>query len=106
MIRTLDVNLFYLAFVFYTISTLIYLLTFWKSTGKLASIGSIILRAGFVLQVAGLVIRAINAHFMPVTNMYESLNFFSCAIGFSYFRWFFSFWLFLHCHRLQKRFCP
>jgi cytochrome c-type biogenesis protein CcsB len=84
MINTLDVNLFYIAFVLYTVSLFIYLLTFWKKNGKLASAGSKLLIAGFALQFAGLVIRAVNASFMPVTNIYESLNFFSCAIVLAY----------------------
>ena len=84
MINTLDVNLFYLAFVFYTIALFIYLISFWKKEGPLASAGTLILRAGFVIQVAGLIVRGLNARFMPVTNMYESLNFFSCAIVLAY----------------------
>lgn len=80
MSQTLDVNLFYTAFVCYGASMFIYLLTFWKRTGKLALAGSVILVAGLLLQVIGLIVRGAQAKFMPITNMYESLNFFSAAI--------------------------
>ena len=84
MDQTLDVSLFYMAFVCYAVSMLVYFCTFWKKSGLSVVIGSLILRIGFVLQFAGLVIRTANARFMPVTNMYESINFFSCAIVLSY----------------------
>ncbi len=84
MNQTLDINLFYLAFICYTAAMLVYIFTFWKKTGAVVRTGSLILIAGFILQVIGLVVRAVNARFMPVTNMYESLNFFSCAIVLSY----------------------
>ena len=84
MNQTMDVNFFYLAFVCYTVAMLIYFLTFWKKAGTLVVAGSFLLWAGFVFQVIGLVIRTFNAKFMPVTNMYESMNFFSCAIVLSY----------------------
>jgi len=84
MNQTLDINLFYLAFICYTVAMLIYMFTFWKKTGGLVKAGSFILWAGFILQLIGLVVRAFHARFMPVTNMYESLNFFSCAIVLSY----------------------
>lgn len=80
MMPTLDVHLFYLAFIFYSVSMFIYFLTFWKRTGILASAGNVFLLAGFGFQLAGLVLRGLNAHFMPITNIYESLNFFSAAI--------------------------
>ncbi|MFC1693101.1 c-type cytochrome biogenesis protein CcsB [Candidatus Latescibacterota bacterium] len=81
---TIDVNLFYIAFVCYSVSMFIYFFTFWKRTGKAALIGRTILVIGFLFQVIGLVIRSVNARFMPVTNMYESMNFFSCAIVLAY----------------------
>ena len=84
MNQTMDVNFFYLAFVCYTVAMLIYFFTFWKKAGTLVVAGSFLLWAGFVFQVIGLVIRTFNAKFMPVTNMYESMNFFSCAIVLSY----------------------
>ena len=84
MNQTMDVNLFYMAFVCYTVAMLIYFLTFWKKAGITAKAGYLILWAGFIFQFTGLVIRTFNARFMPVTNMYESLNFFSCAIVLSY----------------------
>lgn len=84
MMQTTDVNLFYTAFICYGVSMLICLLTFWKRTGALSTSGNIILLAGLVFQVAGLVIRGISARFMPITNMYESLNFFSAAIVLAY----------------------
>jgi cytochrome c-type biogenesis protein CcsB len=80
MTQTMDVNIFYLAFVCYTLAMVISFLTFWKKEGPLVSAGRIILLAGFGFQLAGLVIRGVNAHFMPVTNMYESINLFSAAI--------------------------
>jgi cytochrome c-type biogenesis protein CcsB len=81
---TTDVNLFYLAFIFYTFSILIYFFTFWKNDSKAAKVGSVLLVIGFILQLAGLIIRTIKAQFMPVTNIYESLNFFSWAIVLAY----------------------
>ncbi len=84
MNNPMDVSLFYIAFVCYGAAMLISFLTFWKQTGRLASTGSIILLAGFGFQVAGLIIRGVTARFMPVTNMYESLNFFSAAIVLAY----------------------
>lgn len=84
MSQTMDVNLFYMAFICYTIAMLIYFLTFWKQAGIIVKAGSLLLWAGFVFQVTGLVIRTLNARFMPVTNMYEALNFFSCVIVLSY----------------------
>ncbi len=80
MSQTIDVNLFYLAFVFYTVSMLIYFFTFWEKTGTVARISIILLVVGFLFQFTGLVIRSITAKFMPVTNMYESLNTFTCCI--------------------------
>lgn len=84
MMPTMDVHLFYLAFVCYGVSMLINFLTFWKRTGILASAGNVILLAGFGFQLAGLIFRGITARFMPITNMYESLNFFSAAIVLAY----------------------
>jgi cytochrome c-type biogenesis protein CcsB len=84
MHQTIDVNLFYLAFICYTASMLIYFLSFWKREGKLALTGNFLLLGGFAFQVAGLFIRGVQARFMPVTNMYESLNFFSAAIVLAY----------------------
>jgi cytochrome c-type biogenesis protein CcsB len=63
---------------------LIYFFTFGKQTGTAVMIGRGVLLSGFVIQVAGLVNRSVNARFMPVTNMYESLNFFSCTIVLTY----------------------
>lgn len=80
MPQSLDVSLFYLAFVCYGAAMLIAFLTFWKQESALSRTGKIILIAGFALQTLGLVLRGIEARFMPVTNMYESLNFFSAAI--------------------------
>ncbi len=84
MEQTIDVNFFYIAFICYTITMLLYFFSFWKSAGVLAKTGKILLGIGFVFQVVGLVIRTVNARFMPVTNMYKSLNFFSCVIVLSY----------------------
>lgn len=81
---TVDVNLFYISFVCYTVSMLVYIFTFWKKGGMAASVGRGILLVGFLFQVAGLVVRSVNARFMPVTNMYESLNFFCSAIVLGY----------------------
>jgi cytochrome c-type biogenesis protein CcsB len=81
MMQSMDVNLFYLAFICYTLAMLVHFLTFWKRGGAFASAGSIILLAGFGFQCAGLVIRGIGARFMPITNIYESLNFFCAAIA-------------------------
>ena len=36
MSQTLDINLFYTAFICYGVSMFIYFLTFWKRMGKLA----------------------------------------------------------------------
>jgi len=82
--QTIDVNFFYAAFICYAVSILVYIFTFWKKSGLAVTIGSLVLRIGFLLQFAGLVIRTINARFMPVTNMYESINFFTCAIVLAY----------------------
>jgi cytochrome c-type biogenesis protein CcsB len=84
MTQSFDINLFYLAFVLYTVSMLIYLFTFWKRSGTAASVGKMVLAAGFVAQFSGLVIRTFSAKFMPVTNMYESLNFFTAVIVLAY----------------------
>ncbi len=80
MDNTLDVTLFNYTFICYLAAMLIYLMSFWKERGKAATLGKVFLVAGLAMQVAGLVIRSVNARFMPVTNMYESLNFFSCSI--------------------------
>ena len=84
MMPTMDVHLFYLAFICYGVSMIVYFLTFWKRTGILASAGNVILLAGFGFQLAGLIFRGITARFMPITNIYESLNFFSAAIVLAY----------------------
>lgn len=80
MNQTIDINLFYLAFVCYFAAMLIYFFSFWKRTGVMVTAGKLVLLAGFALQVVGLVTRSVAARFMPVTNMYEALNFFSCVI--------------------------
>jgi cytochrome c-type biogenesis protein CcsB len=80
MNQLIDVNLFYGAFVCYGISMVIYFLSFWKRTGKLAVAGNMILLFGLIMQIIGLVIRGTAAQFMPITNIYESLNFFSAVI--------------------------
>ena len=76
MNQTIDVNLFYIAFICYAVSMFIYFFTFWKRTGTMVIAGRIVLLVGFLFQVTGLIMRIFNARFMPVTNMYESLNFF------------------------------
>ena len=63
MSQTIDVSLFYTAFVCYAVSMLIYFLTFWKRTGTIIIIGRIVLLSGFLFQVAGLILRTINASF-------------------------------------------
>ena len=83
--QNLDINLFYLAFICYTAAMLVYLFTFWKKDGGIVTIGKAVLAVGFILQIVGLVYRSVQARFMPVTNMYESLNFFSAAIVCAYF---------------------
>jgi len=82
--QTIDVNLFYISFICYAVAMLIYFFTFWKRSGATVLVGRTILMIGFAFQAAGLVIRTVHARFMPVTNMYESLNFFSCAIVLAY----------------------
>jgi cytochrome c-type biogenesis protein CcsB len=82
--QTIDVNLFYLAFICYAAAMLLYFLTFGKKTGRLVSTARLVLVIGLSVQIIGLVIRAVNARFMPVTNMYESMNFFSCSIVIAY----------------------
>jgi len=84
MPHTIDVNLFYLAFICYTISMFFCFFTFWKKAGRSVLAVRIVVRIGFFFQVVGLIVRSIHAQFMPVTNMYESLNFFSCAIVLAY----------------------
>ena len=84
MNQALDINLFYLAFICYSVAMLMYIFTFWKKTGMAVKASSFILWTGFVLQIIGLVLRSVKAGFLPVTNMYESMNFFSCAIVLSY----------------------
>jgi cytochrome c-type biogenesis protein CcsB len=84
MNQTMDVSLFYIAFVCYTTAMLVYFFSFWKKTGAMAKIGKLLIIAGFTAQVVGLVIRTYNSKFMPVTNMYESLNFFTCTIALAY----------------------
>jgi cytochrome c-type biogenesis protein CcsB len=80
MTGSIDVNLFYSAFVVYSIAMVVYFGSFWKKEGKAVKTGKGLLLVGFIVQLAGLAIRSVNARFMPVTNMYESLNFFSAAI--------------------------
>ena len=80
MNQTIDIQLFYLTFVCYFAAMLLYFFSFWKEKGAIVTVGKMILAIGFMLQFVGLVIRSVTARFMPVTNMYESLNFFSCAI--------------------------
>jgi cytochrome c-type biogenesis protein CcsB len=89
MNQLIDVNLFYSAFIAYGVSMLIYFLSFWKRTGVLAQAGNIILLLGLTMQIIGLVIRGTTAQFMPITNIYESLNFFSAVIilGFLFVEW-------------------
>lgn len=84
MNQTMDVNLFYIAFVCYTVTMFVYFFSFWKKAGVMAKTGNILLITGFVFHVTGLIIRTYNAGFMPVTNMYESINFFSCVIVLAY----------------------
>ena len=84
MSQTVDVDLFYIAFICYTVAMLITFFTFWKKTGKAAVFGHIILLVGLIFQVVGLVIRSYHARFMPVTNMYESMNLFSSLIVLAY----------------------
>lgn len=80
----IDISLFYFAFICYTAAMLIYIFTFGRRGGVATSAGRAILVIGFLSQFAGLVIRSAEARFMPVTNMYESLNFFSWAIVLGY----------------------
>jgi len=84
MTRTMDVNLFYIAFVCCAAAMVLYILTFWKKGGKAVAAGRILLVLAFAFHASGLVIRSMHARFMPVTNMYESLNFFSCVILLAY----------------------
>lgn len=84
MIQSFDVNLFYGAFILYSCAMLVYFVSFWKKSGLFVTTGTVVLRLGFLVQLIGLVLRTVQAKFMPVTNMYESLNFFSCAIVLSY----------------------
>jgi cytochrome c-type biogenesis protein CcsB len=84
MNQLIDVNLFYGAFICYGFSMVTYFLSFWKRTGKLALAGNIVLLLGLVMQIIGLFTRGMAAHFMPITNIYESLNFFSAVIVISF----------------------
>ncbi len=84
MEQTLDVSFFYLAYVCYTAAMLVYFFSFWKKTGVMVNIGKALILVGFAIQLIGLVIRIYYSKFMPVTNMYESLNFFTFSIVCAY----------------------
>ncbi|MFC1490510.1 c-type cytochrome biogenesis protein CcsB [Candidatus Latescibacterota bacterium] len=84
MNQTMDVSLFYIAFVCYTTAMIVYFFSFWKKTGIMVKAGKLLIIAGLAAQIIGLVIRTYNSKFMPVTNMYESMNFFSCSIVLAY----------------------
>jgi len=84
MPQNIDIRFFYLAFVCYFVSMIAHFFTFWKQKEKSGRFGKSALLTGFALQMAGLIIRGVHARFMPITNMYESLNFFSAAIVLAY----------------------
>ena len=69
MHQTMDVNLFYLAFVCYSLAMLIYIFTFWKKTGRMVNLGKIILWAGCIVQFIGLVIRTLAARSAQLLNI-------------------------------------
>ncbi len=51
MNQTVDVSLFYLAFVFYSAAMLVYLFSFWKKAGPMILAGRLVLFAGFIVSL-------------------------------------------------------
>lgn len=74
---------FYAALIFYLISTIFYLLYLALNKKGLERTGHYLLLAGFSAHLIATIVRYIEAGYTPITNIYESLSFFSlCIAGF------------------------
>ena len=79
-----NLQLFHLAGVSYLCSVISYLLHFLRPTPQLRKISFSLVLAGFLLQTASLVWRWKLAGFLPVTNLFSTLFFFSWSLACCY----------------------
>lgn len=79
-----DLNLLYGATTAYVCSVLIYLLQLLLRHSWLQSLALIFIAAGFLLESACLLLRWQQAGFLPVTNLFATLLFFSWALAACY----------------------
>jgi len=79
----MNVYTFYISLSFYLLSTLFYLLYLVIYKKKIERLGHYSLLIGFIIHLLSTSIRYIQAGYTPITNIYESLSFFSlCIAGF------------------------
>ena len=77
-------TLFGLAFLIYISAAFFYFSFLFSKKESLAKVGYNLGIFGLIVHTAALVIRTIESGHAPFTNMYESLNFFSCVIVLSF----------------------
>ena len=79
-----NIQIFYLAGISYFCAVIAYLLHFFKPSQRLHKVAFSLVTAGFILQSLCLFWRWSLAGFLPVTNLFATLFFFSWALAFCY----------------------
>jgi cytochrome c-type biogenesis protein CcsB len=77
----MNIYLFYIALLFYTISTVSYLFCLTVSKKVIERLGHYFLLTGFFIHLLATFVRYFEAGYTPITNAYESLSFFSLCIA-------------------------
>ncbi|MEI6154742.1 MAG: c-type cytochrome biogenesis protein CcsB [Deltaproteobacteria bacterium] len=79
----MNIYFFYISLFFYLLSTAFYLLFLTMNRNIIEKLGHYSLFAGFCIHFLATLVRYFNAGYTPITNIYESLSFFSlCIAGF------------------------
>jgi cytochrome c-type biogenesis protein CcsB len=79
----MNIYFFYAALSLYLLSTACYLIFLPVNRGIIVKLGHYFLFSGFCIHFLTTLVRYFNAGYTPITNIYESLSFFSlCIAGF------------------------
>jgi cytochrome c-type biogenesis protein CcsB len=79
----MNIYMFYISLSFYLLSTACYLLFLPVNKVIIEKLGHYALLSGFCIHFLATLVRYFNAGYTPITNIYESLSFFSlCIAGF------------------------
>lgn len=82
---TTDITYFWLSFIAYSASCLLYLVYLAVENKKISHFATIITAFAFVFQTIAIILRSIETDHLPLTNMYEYISTFAWFAGIFYF---------------------